>query len=186
MTTPPWLTVLQDELDLEYGARPRIAQLATVDERGRPRVRSVVCRRVLDDGSLVAASDGRSAKNAQVRSGAQTEWAFWLAGRRKQFRLGGPARVVGADGDEALREEVWRGLSDAARALFVWPAPGSPRGACDVDFVQAVPADVPMPASFELVVTTPDEVEMLDLNPHPHKRGRWKKAEGWEREMLNP
>jgi len=178
--------VLRDELDLEHAARPRIAQLATVDERGRPRVRSVVCRRILDDGSLIAASDGRSAKNAHVRGAGQGEWAFWLAGRRKQIRLSGPTRVVGTEGDHALREDLWRALSDAARALFVWPAPGSPRGPCDVDFVQAVSADTPMPASFELIVTTPDEVEMLDLNPHPHARTRWRRTEAWEEQALNP
>jgi hypothetical protein len=183
MTSPPWLQVLRDELDLEYGDRPRVAQLATIDG-GRPRVRSVVCRRVLADGSLVAATDARSAKNGQLRAAPVAEWAFWLPTRRKQFRLSGPTRLIDAHGDPALRRQVWRALSDAARALVVWPAPGSRRGACDVDFVQAVFADMPIPASFDLIVTTPDEVDLLDLNPHPHARLRWRN--GGESEMVNP
>lgn len=189
MITQPWISLLRDELDLEYGARPRIAQLASVDERGRPRVRSVVCRRVEDEGALVATSDGRSAKNRQLRAVGFSEWVFWLVGRRKQFRVGGALHVIdgSAEGDEKqLREAVWDEISDAARALFVWPASGKPWGGCDVEFATQLEKDAPIPASFELLVMRADEVELLDLNPHPHSRRRWREANAWVEEVINP
>jgi len=185
----PWISILRDELDLEYGGRPRIAQLATVDHLSRPRVRSIVCRRIEDTGVLIAATDGRSAKIQQVAENAFAEWAFWLGGRRKQFRLGGPTQLIAgsATGDQkAMREAVWRELSDAARGLFVWPASGTPRGSCDLEFVTGLASDSPIPASFNLIVTMVDEVEMLDLNPHPHERLRWRAESAWGVESVNP
>jgi len=189
MIIPPWVPIFRDELDLEYGQRPRIAQLATVDEGGRPRVRSVVCRRVSDAGALVVASDGRSPKNQQVRENGSTELAFWLTGRRKQFRVGGSTAVIdaSASGEEkSLREAVWREISDAARALFVWPASGGTPSDTDVEFAASLEKNSPIPASFELLVVSAEEVERLDLNPHPHRRVRWRKEEGWVETAINP
>ena len=180
MTDP--LVDLAAALDDEHGPRPRVAALATVDAAGRPRVRSVVCRRVATGGIWVA-SDARSAKNAEVGANPAVELAFWLPGRREQFRVAGTARIL--DGEPRII--AWEGLSDAARALFSWPAPGTPRVEAVDAFPAAVPAGGPIPGAFEVLVITPDAVEYLDLKPHPHHRRRFRRVGAdWTAEELNP
>ena len=179
-----WVRLLRDALDDEYGRdRPRIATLATVDERGRPRARSVVCRKLTDDGATWYVSDGRSEKNAHVRANPSAEIVFWLSGRREQFRILGTMTIV--DGPD--RAMLWRELSDAARALFAWPPPGRPRVLDPAAFPERVGADVPPPATFELIVLEPQEVERLVLTTHPHNRRRWWRTDqGWRDAALNP
>lgn len=180
MTDP--LGELSEALDGEYGPRPRVAALATVDPAGRPRVRSVVCRRV-GPGRIWVASDARSAKNAEVRTSPSVELAFWLPGRREQFRIAGRAEILaGAD-----RQAAWERLSDSARALFCWPAPGTPRVDGPDAYPATIPAEGPIPAAFELLAIEPEAVESLDLKPHPHRRRRFRRAGAdWTVEELNP
>ena len=179
MTDP--LAGLREALDQEYGDRPRIAALATVDADGRPRVRNVVCRRI-EGGMIWVASDARSAKNRQVRDSPAVELAFWLPGRREQFRVAGTVALLAA----VELPAAWAGLSDAARALFAWPSPGASRVADRGMFAEGVDAGVPAPESFEVLVVTPDSVERLELRPHPHRRRRWRAEAGWAVEELNP
>ena len=173
---------LRTALDQECGPRPRVAALATVDGEGRPRVRSVVCRRV-EPGGIWVATDARSAKVDQVRARPAVELAFWLPARREQFRVAGRVGFLpGAD-----RRAAWEGLSDAARALFAWPAPGLPRVDGPGDFPEAVAAGGPIPGAFEVLVIAPESVEHLDLKPHPHRRRLWRRAgAGWAVEEWNP
>lgn len=191
MTTlpPPWLPELRSALDAEFADRPRVAALATVDEDGRPRVRSVVCRRVEAHGDLWLCSDARSAKNAQLKHNPAAELAFWLPSRREQYRVSGSVAVLSARSPDPRRAALWAGLADPARALFAWPEPGQPLDSDPNAFTAALPADAPLPASFEVLILTPEVVEHLDLNPHPHhrRRWRWQPASGWgHAEPLNP
>lgn len=179
-----WVAEMKAALDAEYGAKPRIAALATVDEGGRPRVRSVVCRRVEEDGSLWVASDARSDKNEQIRARPFGEMVFWLSTRREQFRVAGEMEVV--RGDDLRRIPAWRDLSDSARALFLWEPPGMPIIGTGGDNPERVPADAAIPESFELLILHPDRAEHLDLKPHPHHRRRWREANGWEVEEIHP
>jgi pyridoxamine 5'-phosphate oxidase len=184
--TPSVIQLLRDALDLEFAERPRVAVLASVDADGRPRARSVIVRDVTDSGDLWVASDARSQKNAQLRQRPQADLVFWLPARREQFRVLCRARVIGAGEDEPRRRRAWLMLNDASRALFVWPAPGRPRGDCDLDFAAAVPAGDPIPDSFELLVLSAVEVDHLELGPFPHRRTRYGAQNAWQAEELNP
>lgn len=179
MTDP--LAELREALAEEFGDRPRIAALATMDGDGRPRVRNVVCRRI-EGGVIWVTSDVRSDKNRQVRDRPAVELAFWLPGRREQFRVAGTVSFL----PSADLPEAWAGLSDSARALFTWPSPGAPRGDEPGGFAERVAAGGPTPESFEVLVVTPDLVERLELKPHPHRRRRSRATEGWAAEELNP
>lgn len=179
-----WVDEFRAALDAEFAARPRVGALATVDGEGRPRVRSVVCRRVEDDGSLWVVSDARSEKNAQAAARPFGEMAFWLPSRREQFRLSGGLAVV--SGDDPRRILAWRNLSDSARALFFWDHPGVPIFEESGENPERIGAEAPIPSSFELLVLSPDRVEALDLNRHPHRRRRWRVSEGWAVEEINP
>jgi pyridoxamine 5'-phosphate oxidase len=174
-----WIGELRSALAGEYGDRPSFATLATVDKGGSPRARTVVCRKVADDGTIYIASDARSEKNEQVRANAQAEVVFWLPTLREQFRLFGSTRVMAANPAEAARADLWRALSDAARALFFWPSPGARRIDPPEAYPQAMTADQPVPANFEVIIVKPRRVEHLSLSVHPHRRRRWMLAGKW-------
>jgi pyridoxamine 5'-phosphate oxidase len=178
-----WAAEMRAAIDAEYGTRPRVAALATVDQAGRPRVRSVVCRRIEEDGALWIVSDSRSDKNGQARANAFGEMAFWLPSRREQFRIAGGLEVV--LGSDPRLTQAWQDLSDGARALFFWPEPGAPFDEGQ-EAPRAVGVEAPIPPAFELLVLGPDHAEHLDLNPHPHRRRRWRRESGWSVEVINP
>jgi pyridoxamine 5'-phosphate oxidase len=184
--TPLVTQLLKDALDLEWPHAPPVATLATVDAHCRPRARSVIVRNITDDGNLWIASDARSEKNQHLRTTPDAELVFWLPTTRQQFRLLCEAQVIGKDTADPRRQQAWINLTDATRALFVWPTPGKPRSDCDVDFVRAVSALAPIPDSFELLVLEPDELDHLQLNPHPHRRTRYRLENAWQPEELNP
>ena len=180
-----WLDELQEAVEAEKLAGRLVGTLATVDAGGLPRARSVVCRRVDGRGDLWVTSDARSGKNAHVRRNPHAEFVVWLPGPRLQFRLHGEIRVLGADAPGDARAEMWRAVSDAARALFFWPPPGEPRAEGDA-YPPAVDADRPAPDTFEVLVLSPDQVERLDLKPQPHGRRRWRRRDDWRGADVNP
>src|SRR5690349_16638211 len=180
-----WLDMLRAALDDEFGQRPRVFTLATTDG-GSPAARSVVCRRIDRLGHLYFASDGRSAKNGQLRANHAAEAVCWLPARREQFRIHGTVRILDALHDPPERRELWRELGDATRATFLWPMPGAPRTTDEATFARETGASIPVPPTFEVLVLTPHEVEFLDLKPYPHDRRRWAVYEGWREERLNP
>src|SRR5688500_9120890 len=132
-----WVSLLKESLAAEYGQRPPVAALATVDAEGRARVRHVVCRGVDERGNLWAASDARSAKNAQLRENPNAEIALYLPTLRRQFRLSG---VMQRMQDPAIRAAWWSQLPDATQAMFFWPEPGARRVGGPHAFPQTPPA----------------------------------------------
>jgi len=179
-----WIPDFRRALDAHFGPKPRVGALATVDAAMRPRVRSVVCRRVDDDGTVWIASDTRSQKSRHVRANATVELLFWLASLREQYRLAGTAHVLH---ERAEREGVWREMSGESRALFFWPDPDEPAApAGGAEVVRTVGPEVPPPDTFELLVIHPREVELLDVNPQPHRRVRWEAGREWAAREVNP
>jgi PPOX class probable FMN-dependent enzyme len=173
-----WVGELSRALADEFGDRPHICTLATVDKTGAPRARSVVCRKIAADGSVWVASDGRSEKNDQAKAVPQSEVVFWLPNRREQFRLLGSVKIVATNNDPS-RLEVWKALSDASRATFFWPSPGARRIDAPEAFKEGVDANTAPPLNFELLVVRPRRVEQLQLAQHPHRRRRWMLAGNW-------
>ena len=186
--TTPWIADLRAALDDQGG--PPTATLATVGdgpvgEGPVAEARTVVVRDLADDGGLTFTSDARSDKNAQLRANPSATLLFWLAKPKRQFRLLGTVAVLTAD--DPQRQLQWAKLNDGARALFLWPPPGQPRDPNPAAFPPAVPADVAMPPSFEVLVLTPARAELLDLSQVPHFRQRWSGASGgWMGQTLNP
>lgn len=181
-----WLAELRSALDAEFGDAPRIAVLATVDRDGRPHGRTVVCRRIEDDGKLWVATDARSSKNGQVRHTPLAELVFWLPSRREQFRLSSLVDVLCSTDDDPRRLALWRELPDSTRAMFFWPPPGRPRDPAPLAFPLSIPPDIEPPEDFEVLILDPERVEHLDLGSSPHRRRRWHGDGDWEEEDLNP
>jgi pyridoxamine 5'-phosphate oxidase len=178
----PWLEVFRRS---SAGTSPLVMALATVDAAGAPRVRSVVCRNVDDDGSLLFTIDGRSEKHAHLVRDPRAEAVCWLPTVREQFRFNGVADLIGEGSADEARAAAWRSLPPTSKAVFLWPLPGAPRELPDDRFPQR--ADLPAPPpGFELLLFRPPVVERLELTPHPHRRTRWRKDDGWSCEQLNP
>ncbi len=180
-----WVEEVRGALLAEFGGRPWVMMLGSVDTEGRPRVRSVVCRRLGEEGTVWIASDARSGKNGQIRKRADVEVVCWLAGRREQVRILGRAEVMGVGGDETARREIWEGMSKPSRLMFYWPTPGEVRVGAE-EFEREAVAEEAMPETFEVIVVWPTEVEILELAAHPHRRRRWVEERGWACEEVNP
>jgi PPOX class probable FMN-dependent enzyme len=174
-----WLAILKQSVSGEWENPPIIAALATADSNGNPHVRHVICRRIDDNGNIIITSDSRSAKNQHIRAKPNVELSLWLPQKREQFRIAGTISL------DPRREEIWRDLSNSTRATFFWPPPADPRNPDQV-FADAVPATVNPPANFEVLLLTPEQVEHLELSPHPHRRRRWCRSSNWILEELNP
>ncbi len=164
-----WIETFTDTLAKE-GQSPWLCSMATVDNNGRPTIRTMLCREVNDDGELVFVSDRRTRKDSHLRERPACEVVFWLPNPRVQFRVTGEASVMGPEADQFKRQRWWDTISDESRALFVspkaWAVPeGSPK---------AVSADTPMPGTFELLIVTPSEVEMRQLADVPREPVVWK------------
>ena len=180
-TTDPWITLFRDAISNDV-ARPLVVALATVDADGNPHVRNVVCRKFDDrDGSLWFTSDARSAKNAQLAAHPVASAACWQAESRQQFRFSGPVSVCN---DPAERQHIWATLKPETRATFAWPAPGTP--VVPASTFASTSDDATPPPNFSVLVLRPAEVEHLDVTKHPHRRRRWRAANAWRREELNP
>ena len=174
-----WIGELVAALAREFGDKPHVATLATVDKSGAPRARTVICRKVSAEGAVLVVSDARSEKNEQLKAVPQAEVVFWLPTLREQYRVFGSTRMMSASLPDPARLDMWKSLSDAARALFFWPSPGIRRLDQPDAFPQAVSAETPPPTSFEVLMVRPRRVEHLQLNMHPHRRRRWMLAGKW-------
>lgn len=184
---PPWRPLLREARQREGSRSPqgRWLQLASVAADGSPRVRTLVFRGWAGSAQLDLLSDARSAKAGELALQPAVELCWLLPRARAQFRLRGRVEPLDAAREQRERERHWRTLSPAARALWDWPPPGAPLDA-NVSFAAECSEAEPMPASFLLLRIGLSQVELLDLNRHPHSRRRWRAESGWLEEALNP
>jgi len=185
-TLPPWRPLLRAARERE-GRSPaaRWLQLATVAANGTPRLRTLVFRGWGAPAALDLLTDGRSAKTAELALQPAVELCWLLPKARAQFRLRGQLQVVAEPLLEQERQRHWQALSPGGRALWGWPEPGAPleRDAC---FPQELAAALPLPEHFVLLRIALEQVELLTLSGHPHRRRRWRLATDWREEDLNP
>lgn len=100
----------------------RLPVLATLGSNG-PDARVVVLRDILDEGrKLLAFSDRRAPKIAQIRQHSRVALVFYDPAGPVQLRMKGEAKV-----DEALDAKQWEGLTDIQRQNYRSLAiPGTP------------------------------------------------------------
>jgi hypothetical protein len=184
-----WISELRDSISREHSGRPAIATLSTVrmtPDGPHADARSVVVRKLMNDGTLLITSDGRSEKSGQIRANPSATAVFWFPSLRKQFVVDGKVLIIGPADEKPIRLQAWRDLSNSTRAMFHWPASGSARNEMDL-FCEAIDADAAMPDSFEVLLLEPEKVDILDLNPFPHSRLRWSFVRReWSGLQINP
>jgi pyridoxamine 5'-phosphate oxidase len=163
----------------------RWLQLATVAADGTPRVRTLVFRGWSAASQLELLTDGRSAKLEELQANPAVELCWLLPRARCQFRLRGQVQILPAEPAGPEHQHHWQALTPGGRALWGWPTPGDPFHASEA-FPAELPADTPIPASFVLLRIALQQVELLDLSAHPHRRRRWCAATAWAETTLNP
>lgn len=183
---PPWRPLLRAARQRE-GRSPmaRWLQLATVAADGTPRVRTLVFRGWSAASQLELLTDGRSAKLEELQANPAVELCWLLPRARCQFRLRGQVQILPAEPAGPEHQHHWQALTPGGRALWGWPTPGDPFRASEA-FPAELPADTPIPASFVLLRIALQQVELLDLSAHPHRRRRWCAATAWTETTLNP
>ncbi len=183
---PPWRPLLRGARERE-GRSPaaRWLQLATVAGDGTPRVRTLVFRGWAGAAALDLLTDGRSAKATELAAQPAVELCWLMPRARAQFRLRGVRLALPPALEAGEQERHWRALTPGGRALWGWPSPGAPLQA-EGPFPEAMPDDQPLPQTFQLLRIGLEQVDLLELGPHPHRRRRWRHATGWSEEPLNP
>lgn len=174
-----WVEPFQQALKTEYTGRGPVGVMATVSEQSEPAARSVICRRIGQDGRLSFTADLRSEKIDHLRHQPSVEVVFWLSALRRQYRVSGDVRII--TGGAAVGE--WSALPPDTRRTFFGPPPGeafSPADLIpDLDLTQP-------PPTFCVLEMLPDRVELLDLTTTPHTRQVWSRDSDWQPRRINP
>jgi pyridoxamine 5'-phosphate oxidase len=163
----------------------RWLQLATVAADGTPRIRSLVFRGWADAAVLDLLTDGRSAKMGELSQQPAVELAWLLPKARCQFRLRGSLLTLPTDALSRETQRHWQALTPSGRALWGWPQPGAPLDP-RAPFPCELSDELPIPEHFQLLRIGLNQVELLELSDHPHRRRRWCQGDGWREHGLNP
>ena len=184
--TYSWMKALQRALKRNRREPfSRYFQLASVDDEGVPRVRTVVFRGMAADGeSLLLITDGRSSKVEQVKQRAAVEICWYFTISREQFRISG-AIACHTPEDDPLgeRARVWSGLSAAARAQFFWPTPGAP---LEGHPAKTVADEASMPDNFWVLAVRPEQIDHLVLSKQQQRTISTRGAVRWQWNAVNP
>jgi PPOX class probable FMN-dependent enzyme len=188
---PAWLATVEHLLARSRRTpEARYAQLATVSAAGAPRCRTIVVRAIVPEhGAIVFSTDARSPKAAELLTDPRAELCWYFTEAREQIRIAGEVVLARADAPGLpwlSREALWNSLSDASRASFAWPAPGSSR-ADDAAFPLEPAGEEPQ-ATFAACALVAREVDHLRLGASPHLRTRFTRvASGaWTSEEVCP
>ena len=176
--TQNWLERIEKSIARSRKVRGgNYVQIATVDENGHPRCRTVVFRgflRYSHQGKEVLGmkmiTDARSEKVSQIEHSNFCEMVWWFSQSSEQYRLHGELYLVGASNDNqeliSARKQQWGNLSDPAREQFYWHHPGAaysgtptvPPGGRDAEGKVLEP-----PENFLLLLLVPQSVKYLRL-----------------------
>jgi pyridoxamine 5'-phosphate oxidase len=87
--------------------------------------------------------------------------------------------------EQRERQRHWQALSPAGRAVWGWPSPGEPLDQ-EAPFPPQIEDGSPPPHHLLLLRIALEQVELLELHAHPHRRRRWRATAAWREEELNP
>lgn len=187
MTLPRWHAALQQLLERHaHLPHSRFVSAATVREDGRPANRMLTFRFFLHDGRLVFTTDARSEKTAQLLRQPWIELCWYFTETRTQVRLLGRA-VLAAPEEPALAEvrmRTWRERTEQSRHSFAWPEPGA--ALAPFEAFEGRAPQLP-PDNFLLLLFAPEQVDVLELSPQPHRRLVFEHGpDGWQEMAVNP
>lgn len=191
---PTWLEQLHswfdDAVQLAGSPEPNALQVATVDEAGRPSLRTVLAKGIDERGVVFYTNYGsRKGRDLDARPYAAAQF-LWLAHER-QVRLTGSVHRVSADETAAYFHSRPRGSQ-----LGAWASPQSQvitsravlvRAYADAE-ARFADVEVPVPDHWGGYLLMPDSVEFWQGRPDRlHDRLRFRRdGDDWTLERLAP
>ncbi len=176
---------------VERNAAMRTPVLATTDQRGIPRVRTVVLRKADTDGRLLYYfTDIRSEKISELHYQPQSSVLFWDPKRHLQIRCTGNMVIHQQDD---LSGEFWQQLSKPGRKAYATrldpgtPLPaytdGLPDNWSELDLSETDKYQ----ENFALLVHQVEDMDVLHLEREGHQRARFEwENDQWQSTWLVP
>ena len=157
----------------------RWVQLATVNDKNQPRLRTVVFRGWKTESSMLIFTDNRSEKIQHLKSNPNAE-ILWLFFKSKvQFRF--KCEIY-----ELLdNTNYWDLLSEESKSTWFWGSPGEKINK-KFQSTYEIPPNLPKPENFVVLKFEVDSVDLLKLEQPIHRRYLWKKSNTWKKIEINP
>ncbi len=177
---PGWRHDLKSSIRKE-GESPsnRWVQLATVNDKNEPRLRTVVFRGWQKDSSMIIYTDRRSEKIQHLESNSKAEILWFFFKSKTQYRFKGEINEL------IDNENYWNKLSENSKSSWFWESPGEK---INTKFLSTfeIPTNLAKPENFVVLKFKIDSVDLLKLEQPIHRRYLWKKNNDWEKIEINP
>ena len=157
----------------------RWIQLATVNNKNEPRLRTVIFRGWNRDSSMIIFTDRRSEKIKHLKSNPNGEilWVFFKT--KSQYRFKGKISELKES------KNYWDTLSEKSKSSWYWGSPGEKINPKIQPTYNIFP-NLPMSENFIVLNFEIYSVDLLKLVQPIHKRYLWEKSKKWEKTEINP
>ena len=177
---PSWRQDLKSSRKKE-GKLPsnRWIQLATVNEKNEPRLRTVVFRGWRTETSMLIFTDRRSKKMEHIKLNSNAEILWFFFKTKSQFRFKGKVSEL------IKNEKYWDTLTAKSKSSWFWEHPGH-RVDAERKFSHSIKKDLSKPNNFVVLEFQINSVDLLKLEKPIHMRYIWEKENEWEKVEINP
>ena len=177
---PSWMQDLKSSIKKE-GESPsnRWVQLATVNDKNQPRLRTVVFRGWHKDTSMIIFTDRRSEKIQHLKSNPNAEILWFFFKSKTQYRFKGELNEL------IDNENYWYTLSEKSKSSWFWGSPGEKINP-NLQSSYEILSNLPMSENFVVLNFEINSVELLKLENPIHKRYLWEKNKKWNKTEINP
>ncbi len=157
----------------------RWVQLATVNDKNQPRLRTVVFRGWNKDTSMIIFTDRRSEKIQHLKSNPNAEILWFFFKSKTQYRFKGEINEL------IDNENYWNKLSEKSKSSWFWGSPGEKINK-ELQSTYEMPPNLPKPENFVVLEFEINSVDLLKLEQPIHRRYLWKRNNDWEKIEINP
>ena len=177
---PIWMQELKSSRKKE-GKSPtnKWVQLATVNDKNEPRLRTVVFRGWETNSSMLFFTDRRSKKIEHLKFNPNAEILWFFFKSKTQFRFKGEINEL------IDNENYWKTLSEKSKSSWFWESPGK-RINTDFQANYKIPNNLWKPENFVVLKFKIYSVDLLKLDQPIHRRYLWERTNKWNKVEINP
>ena len=177
---PSWRQDLKSSRKKE-GKLPsnRWVQLATVNHKNEPRLRTIVFRGWQKNTSMIFFTDRRSEKIENLKSNPKAEILWFFFKSKAQYRFKGEINELSENSN------YWDTLSEKSKYSWFWESPGKKIN-MTLQSTYKIPNNIQKPENFVVLNFEIDSVDLLKLEQPIHKRYLWEKRYKWKKTEINP